>query len=59
MNSFKACANWWTENKTAEIFFAWLSFSNGYETPYNAFLRVNIVRLFNDLPIAPFPPLVV
>lgn len=56
MNAFKSCSNWWTENRTSDIFFAWLKFSYEYETPYNAFMRVNTIRVFNDLPITPTPP---
>lgn len=57
MKAFQTCSNWWSKNRTSDIFFAWTSFANDYETPYNAFLRLNIVRVFNDLPIAPTPPL--
>lgn len=54
--AFKTCANFWTKNFTHELLYAWMNFSNFGETPYNAFIRINIHRVFNDLDIDPTPP---
>ncbi len=57
--AFKTCANYWSKNFTPEFLMEWLNFSDFAETPYNAFMRINIHRVYNDLPIYPTPPPIV
>ena len=54
--SFRSCCTFWRLTMTNPQRNSWTSFAENSETNYNAFLRLNIIRSFNDLPILATPP---
>ncbi|KKM98865.1 hypothetical protein LCGC14_1153600 [marine sediment metagenome] len=54
-NAFRTCAAYWKQSLTQDERLLWLEFSNLFETGYNAFLRINLVQVFNGLPIISVP----
>lgn len=55
--AFRTCCTWWKKNYTIELAEQWLLYAPHNLTSFNAFLSVNIMRIYNDLPITPTPPL--
>lgn len=55
-NSFKACCNFWKKSVSISDKILWNNHATGTDTGYMAFLRLNIIRSYNDLPILPTPP---
>jgi len=54
--SFKICCNFWSKMQRPQDRERWKLFAIGNETGFNAFLRINIIRVFNGLPCTAYPP---
>ena len=54
--AYRECCTWWTKNATDSLRAQWLSYGPGNLTAFNAFLSVNVVRVYNDLPVQGTPP---
>lgn len=56
-NAFLRCKNLWMNSISVQDKNRWKYIANFPETAYNAFLRINLMRCFNDLEPYGSPPL--
>lgn len=55
-NSFRVCCRFWRKSLTKSQKASWISCTLKGQTAYNTFLRINVVRVFNDLQPLVSPP---
>jgi len=55
-NAFRKCCRSWRVNADSHARDAWQSFATEPETAFNAFMRINLVRVFDDLEPLTQPP---
>lgn len=54
--SFRTCCTYWSNKLTPSDQLLWHITSKQTDTAFNYFLRINLARAFNDLPLLTTPP---
>jgi len=65
--AYRTCVNYWNKSTTGNTRSQWNEYANNHPrtnkvgekftmTAYNAFMRINLYRVFNEVSILPVPP---
>ena len=54
--SYRTCCTYWNVSTTDATRELWNRYGTDRQTAFNAFLSINLVRVYNDLPVLALPP---